>query len=215
MNRFFRTAAPFLLAVPAIAPVLVNGLPPSPAANSCGFIGNTPASTVKPAGVTIPPAIGVTPAEGVFYLKLYAKGTQNYRCDAGVGWTLVEPRALLFNSNQCKYPIGKHYFLDPPDSNGGKAVWAGSDVQSCGAVVTKKIAQADSPNPAKNIPWLKTATTSTMGRAGGVLSKATFVQRVLTDGGQPPAAQECGQKFSNGQMFESPYTTEYWFYRRP
>jgi hypothetical protein len=124
--------------------------------------------------------------------RVYALGVQIYRWN-GDSWDFVAPRALLFADANYRGKVGAHYGGPTWESNSGSNVVA-SRVAGC------------SPDPTA-IPWLLLQTVSTDGP--GIFSSATYIQRVNTRGGLAPAAPGS----SVGEMAETPYTTEYYFYR--
>ena len=73
--------------------------------------------------------------------------------------------------------------------------------------VAKKVAQADAPS-GDAIPWLLLRADKTSGT--GIFAKVTYVQRVGTKNGKPPAAR-CDAA-SAGTEKRSDYGAEYYFY---
>ncbi len=136
------------------------------------------------------------PAKEQLLLQVHAKGDQVYTCKSDAGqftWTLKAPDAQLFDKDG--KPFGKH-FAGPS--------WEASD----GSRVTgKAIANAPSPD-ADSIPWLLVNILSHDGN--GVLSPATSIQRLTTEGGKAPAS---GCDASHiGQEVRVPYSADYLFY---
>jgi len=131
-------------------------------------------------------------------LKLRARGTQNYVCQAPSNasgepsWVLTGPEADLFDSSGRR--VVKHYAGPTWES-----LLDGSKV-----VATLK-ARVESPEP-DAIPWLLLFATQTTGN--GVMAQVKSVQRTDTHGGKPPAGI-C----SVGQTVKVPYTATYWFSR--
>lgn len=136
------------------------------------------------------------PANEQLLLQVHAKGDQVYTCKSDASqftWTLKAPDAQLFDKDG--KPFGKH-FAGPS--------WEAND----GSRVTGK-AVANSPSPdANSIPWLLVTVLSHDG--SGVLSRATSIQRVNTQGGKAPAS---GCDASHlGQEVRVPYSADYRFY---
>ena len=137
------------------------------------------------------------PAGEQLILETHAKGVQIYTCQAGSGgppaWTLKAPDAQLSDSK------GKpiiHHFEGP--------TWMHKDGS---AVTGKAAARADSPDKS-SVPWLLLTATGHTG--SGVLAKVTSVQRLHTQGGQPPATGCDATKI--GAETRSAYTADYYFY---
>jgi hypothetical protein len=178
---------------------------PAPAA------GAADAWTAPPA---VPPALAVpAPGDGAakstgaaaataqpakVLAHFHAVGAQVYSCAnppgaAGYAWTLQKPDATLFD--QKGEAVGTH---------GAGPSWTLKDGSS---VVAKKIAQADAP-AADAVPWLLLRADKTSDR--GLLSKVTYVHRVDTKKGKPPATK-CDAGLANKEA-RSDYTAEYYFY---
>jgi len=68
-----------------------------------------------------------------------------------------------------------------------------------------------SPDATAAIPWLLLSVTAHSG--SGIFSRVTAIQRVNTDGGQPPAGS-CGAS-NRGVETRSEYTADYLFYFAP
>jgi hypothetical protein len=136
------------------------------------------------------------PAGEQLMLQVHAKGEQVYTCKgegATFTWTLKGPEAQLFDQDGKEF--GKH-FAGPS--------WEAKD----GSRVTgKAVANAASPD-AKAIPWLLVNIVSHEG--SGVLSRATTIQRINTEGGKAPAAGcDAGRA---GQEVRVGYSADYLFY---
>jgi len=148
---------------------------------------------------TVPDAIAV-PEGAVVTAHFHARGAQVYACGAGpaggaaYAWTLKRPDATL--SGDDGRPVGTHT---------AGPTWTSSDGS---AIVGKKLAQADAPESTA-VPWLLLGAVSTTG--AGIFADVTFVQRVATSGGKPPA-DGCG---ADNVGAEQPvqYTADYYFYK--
>jgi peroxiredoxin Q/BCP len=148
------------------------------------------------------PAAIAAPASATVSSKLHATGAQIYVCadsagSAGAphvyGWTLKAPDAALTDGTGA--PAGHH---------GAGPVWTSKDGS---AVNARKLAQADAPS-VDAVPWLLLRATTTSGN--GVFSKVTYVQRVGTSNGKPPASG-CDAKHA-GLEKRVDYTADYYFY---
>ncbi len=108
-------------------------------------------------------------------------------------WVVREPQANLYDT-ETGIQRGIH-FAGP--------YWTDID----GSRVQAKIsADVDAPDAARNITWLRLAAVENFGSDDGVLRPVTFIQRVLTQGGQPPSPQQgCG-------TVSVPYTALYAFW---
>jgi hypothetical protein len=131
-------------------------------------------------------------------LKVHAAGSQIYVCQQGTdgkfAWTLKAPDAELRDD---RGQIIGHHFAGP--------TWKHNDGS---AITGKAVARADVPD---SIPWLLLTVTSHNG--SGVLDRVTSVQRIHTNGGQPPST-ECNSSNQNSEA-KSSYTADYYFYAPP
>jgi Protein of unknown function (DUF3455) len=138
------------------------------------------------------------PAGQELMLIARATGSQIYVCQAGtdqrLAWVLKAPEATLFDSRGAE--IGRHY---------GGPTWKHKD----GSEVTGKVAaRQDAPQP-DSIPWLLLNANTHTG--DGIFSRISFIQRLHTKGGQPPAADTC-QESKRGSEVKTPYSADYYFY---
>ena len=133
------------------------------------------------------------PAGNKVAFKAYAAGVQVYRWN-GTAWALVGPVANLYANAGLRGKIGTHYAGPTWESNSGSTV-VGRRVNSC-------------PVDANSIPWLLLEAFETDGP--GIFSKATYIQRVNTQGGLAPS----GPGGYTGEEVSIPYTAEYYFYRK-
>jgi hypothetical protein len=145
----------------------------------------------------IPPSLQ-TPAGEKLVLQAHATGWQVYTCGTGPDgkpqWTLKGPDADLHDA---KGTVVGHHSAGP--------TWKYSDGSQ---VVGKAVAHADSPD-AKAIPWLLLTATGHSGE--GVFAKVSSIQRVHTEGGQPPPVSECNPSKPTAEA-RSTYTADYYFY---
>jgi hypothetical protein len=135
------------------------------------------------------------------YLEVHASGVQIYDCVAVAGghaWSAATPRADLYGKNGKL--IGIHY---------GGPTWEAKD----GSKVVARRDAGVTVDPTA-IPWLRLAATSTSaGPDGGRLANTTWIQRVATVGGLPPAAADCTSATA-GTRQEIPYTADYRFWKK-
>ena len=120
----------------------------------------------------------------------FGVGVQIYTWD-GVKWAGPVPRATLFDDEG---NIVATHFAGPR--------W----MSNSGSIVKGTVVFALTVN-ANAIPWVKLSGTSEGGN--GIFADTTFIQRVNTVGGKAPS--EDGAFV--GQVAESPYTADYFFYR--
>ena len=132
------------------------------------------------------------PVGNKLHSRVYADGVQIYRWD-GISWVFVEPAATLFANANYDGKVGRHYVGPTWESNSGSKV-VGARLYGC---------QPDS----SAIPWLLLEAVSTSGP--GIYSSVTYIQRLNTKGGLPPA----GPGSFVGETVQIPYTAEYYFYR--
>jgi len=143
------------------------------------------------------PASIEAPAGEEVVLRVRATGWQVYVCQPGTeqkpSWSLKGPLAELFDADG--KAIGTHY---------AGPTWKHQD----GSEVKGKLAsKADAPDT-NAIPWLLLTVTGNAG--AGVLSRVTSIQRVNTEGGQPPPGGCDGSKVSAETSV--PYSADYYFY---
>src|SRR6267143_800716 len=150
-----------------------------------------------PARPEVPESLKAPAGEEVI-LMAHATGVQIYVCQAETEqksvWVLKAPEAELTDAT------GKqivHHFAGP--------AWRHID----GSEVTGKVvAKQDAPK-ADAIPWLLLSAASHKG--DGVLARVTTIQRIRTEGGQPPKAGDCNVS-ANGKESRSAYSADYYFY---
>jgi hypothetical protein len=143
----------------------------------------------------IPPALQ-PPVSEKLILQLRGKGDQIYTCQSEGGqfyWTLKAPEAQL--SDIKEQPFGKHFAGPTWQSNDGSRVTG------------KLLVSLDSPD-VESIPWLLLKVVSHTGT--GVLSRATTIQRLHTQGGKAPSSG-CDSDHVN-QEVRVPYSADYLFY---
>ena len=145
---------------------------------------------------TVPAALRVPPGARLV-ARFHATGAQVYACAASAAgpfaWTLKRPDATLFDAAGAA--AGTH---------GAGPTWTAKDGS---AVVGEKVAQADAP-AATAIPWLLLRAKSTSGK--GQFSPVTYVQRIETQGGKPPATGCEAAKV--GSESRASYSADYYFF---
>jgi Protein of unknown function (DUF3455) len=156
----------------------------------------SPANAQTQTPPDVPDAIRAPAGERVV-LVAHASGSQIYTCqsapDGKFAWALKAPDAEL---RDAKNQLIGHHFAGP--------TWKLED----GSEVTgKAAAHVDSPN-AGSIPWLLVKVVTHSGN--GLLANATTIQRIHTQGGQPPA-NGCDPSHVQTET-KSSYTADYYFY---
>ena len=145
------------------------------------------------------------PAGHAPVLTARAKGVQIYRSvdnkDGKPEWVLEAPLAELTNAKG--EPIGLH-FGGPPF--GGPA-WEAADGTRLVRDKAVDVKSAPAPKAQTDLPWLLVRVKADSDDPG-VFAKVTYIQRVLTEGGQAPAALP---KRANTRV-GVPYRATYVFY---
>ena len=135
-------------------------------------------------------------APGKVIATFHAEGAQIYECKAGsdgtLTWTFPEPIATLLLNGKTS---GRH-FAGP--------TWMLSD----GSAITGKTVASIPGTTANDVPWLKLNVASH--RGNGLLSKATIVQRLNTQGGVLTGACERAGSFRSAA-----YSADYSFIGKP
>ena len=170
----------------------------------------------RPMAPSVPAEIAA-PATSEAFFAGRATGTQDYVClpaASGFAWTLFTPQATLYTSDGRQATT--HYFSPNPAEGGTvRATWQHS---GDGSIVWGR-AVTPSTNPAfvspGAIPWVLLEVVGTRDGRGeaGALAGTTYVQRVNTRGGNPPAAG-CAVADDVGKKVFVDYTADYYFYRR-
>jgi hypothetical protein len=171
----------------------------------------------------------ITPPAGNFpFLIAHAQGTQGYTClpaaDGGTSWTVnpARPEATLFtNGLGQSFQIITHFASlnanpkkDVTVPLSGNATWQSSlDTSKVWAAAVKHIdAGTDDscPHTGSIACLLLQSVGNQTGPTGGrLLAKASFVQRLNTDGGSAPTTA-C----SVGQTQLVPYKADYVFFQK-
>ena len=145
------------------------------------------------------PEIIRVPAGQTVLLKALGKGVQVYACKAKPGdpgkfeWSFKAPEADLTNEHGDK--IAKHYAGPTWEANDGSKV------------VGEKKAEIPAPRPGA-VSWLLLKAKTNEGT--GTFAKVTYIQRVDTEGGVPPAAG-CDRAHVDTEA-QVDYRANYYFY---
>jgi hypothetical protein len=152
-----------------------------------------------PAAPAVPGEIAVS-GDYKPYLIAHAEGVQIYECSAVAGghaWRLLAPRATLTGENG--KVLGSHYAGPKWEARDGSIAAAARD----GGVTVDPTA----------FDWLRLKVTSTTaGPDGDRLTATTYIQRIHTVGGRPPAAADCDAGSAEEQR-EIPYSADYVFFK--
>jgi hypothetical protein len=132
----------------------------------------------------------VAPVGSTLVLQAFGVGVQIYHWD-GVSWGVAVPSATLYADAGEQGVVADHFAGPTWRSNSGGTV--------VGTVANRCV-----PDPA-SIAWLSLAAASD---GAGLFAKVTFIQRLNTVGGNPPAT--AGTVI--GQEARIPYTADYLFY---
>ena len=155
-----------------------------------------PAAQAGPDAPDVPTDIQVT-AGNKPYLVRHAEGVQIYGCN-GSAWSLIAPRANLYDDQRTVR--GTHF---------GGPTWQDQDGSQVKA--TREAGVTVDPTA---IPWLKLKKASTaVGDDGDRLTNTSYIQRINTTAGLPPAAGTCTAA-SAGAIEEIPYTADYVFWKK-
>jgi hypothetical protein len=151
------------------------------------------------AAPSVPGEIAVT-GDHKPYLIAHAEGVQIYGCYSvadGYAWRLLVPRATLTADNG--KPLGSHYAGPTWEARDGSKVVG---VRETGVSVDPTA-----------VDWLRLrADSTTAGAAGERLTPTTYIQRINTVGGLPPAAGDCDAD-TIAEQREIPYSADYVFFK--
>ena len=168
-----------------------GGAPLAPGDESALTTQPAPASGTTDRGVELGECTKLqAPAGSKLVYHVYATGVQIYRWNGS--WAFVAPEAVLSADAGGKSKVGTHYAGPTWESVSGSKV-VGTVAERCTASATA-------------IPWLSLTATGT---GPGIFQRVTFIQRVNTVGGLPPATSGS----TTGEEARVPYTAEYFFYR--
>ena len=157
------------------------------------------AAMAGPAAPDVPGDIAVT-GDHKPYLIAHAEGVQIYACYSvadGYAWRLLAPRATLTGSGG--KPLGSHY---------GGPTWEARD----GSTVVGVRETGVSVDPTA-VDWLRLrADKTTAGSDGDRFDGTSYIQRINTVGGRPPAAGDCNED-TVAEQSEIPYSADYVFFK--
>jgi hypothetical protein len=182
-------AAPLALAVTLLAGCATVGMPPA----------GGPNAPAAPTGPTAP-SLGLfskikVPDGQVPVLKLAARGVQVFRCEARgaeSAWVFRVPEAdLLDDSGKVVGRHGANFSFEHAD----------------GSRLIGKVQSYDEAPSRTDLRWLLLSTTA---YGKGVLDGVTYVQRINTKGGMPPANCEAKQR---NQLLRVDFSSDFVFYR--
>jgi Protein of unknown function (DUF3455) len=143
----------------------------------------------------IPDIVQVPPGNTLF-LHAYGRGVQKYTCPVTPTSPAV-PHAILLAGNVSEGNFVAIHFAGP--------TWQALDGSSVlGNAAKAKHFPAPEPD---GVDWLLIPAQSTSGN--GLLSKVTYIQRLYTDGGKPPASCNLNQ---TEVLVE--YSAQYFFYQQ-
>jgi hypothetical protein len=137
----------------------------------------------------VPDEIAVPGTTNKVHFHGFGIGVQIYTWD-GTSWGKAVPEATLFDGNGV---VATHFAGPTWESNSGSKV--------VGAVVQPITVDTNS------IPWVLLKAVNPKGP--GIFADTTYIQRVNTTGGKSPSTEGT----FIGQVFRSPYTADYFFYR--
>jgi Protein of unknown function (DUF3455) len=157
-----------------------------------------PAPAGKAASTASLPAAIAAPSDQKVAFSWHAIGTQMYECknnDKGTpAWAFVAPEAVLINAKDEK--VGTH---------GAGPFWMALD----GSKIVGSVKGRVPGSAAQDIPLLLLEVQSSSGQ--GKMSGIKSIQRINTEGGQPPAAG-CGLQADLGKRSSQGYTSDYVFW---
>jgi hypothetical protein len=141
------------------------------------------------------PDVLKVPEGNVLILRAYGRGVQKYACPVSATSKAV-PHAILLAGDGHEGDLVAIHFGGP--------TWEGSDGSSVvGDAQNAKHFTAPDPD---GVDWLLLPAKSTAGN--GLFSRVTYIQRLYTDGGKPPA-QGCDQDQTEVLV---EYSAQYLFY---
>ena len=146
----------------------------------------------------IPDNLKVPPGN-VLLLQAYGKVVQKYVCPVSASSKAI-PHAILLKDDRDEGDLVAIHFGGP--------TWEALDGSSVVGVTTPGILQsAPAPDP-DGVPWLRLTAKSHEGN--GLFSRVTYIQRLYTDGGKPPA-EGCDQANNQTEVLVE-YSAQYFFY---
>ena len=146
----------------------------------------------------IPDNLKVPPDGGPLLLQAYGKGVQIYDCPISDPPT-PKPHAILLKGDRDEGDLVAIHFAGPTGPN-----WQALDGSTVVGKVMAKVASPDTDG----VPWLLLKATPSGG--SGQFSQVTYIQRLFTDGGQPPKSG-CDQAHNQAEVLVE-YSAQYFFY---
>ena len=175
-----------------LALLMVSGL----AVRAADGSGNDNRAPEVPAEITVPTGNKV-------HFHGFGVGFQVYTWN-GTSWGNAVPDAVLFNGDNAVVALHFGVF----DANGS---FVGPAWQSnSGSEVVGKLPPAAVIMDTNAIPWLRLKAVEDLTHGPGIFAETTYIQRVNTTGGKAPSTNGAFV----GQVARSPYTADYFFYRR-
>ncbi len=143
------------------------------------------------------PDVLQVPDGNVLLLRARGRGVQKYTTPV-TATSKATPHAILLTANQDEGDLAAIHFGGP--------TWEALD----GSMVVGDAANAThytAPDP-DGVDWLLIPAKSTSGN--GLFNRVTYIQRLYTDGGKPPA-EDCHQPDGQSEILVE-YSAEYRFY---
>lgn len=139
------------------------------------------------------------PEGNVLLLQAFGKGIQKYACPVSAS-SKATPHAILLKDDRDEGDLVAIHFGGP--------TWEALDGSSVVGDTTQGVLQsAPAPDP-DGVPWLRLTAKSHGGN--GLFSQVTYIQRLFTDGGQPPTSG-CDQAHNETEVLVE-YSAQYFFY---
>ena len=137
------------------------------------------------------------PDGNVLLLQAFGKGIQKYACPVSAN-SKATPHAILLKDDRDEGDLVAIHFGGP--------TWEALDGSSVvgDAANAKHFTAPDSDG----VDWLLLPAKSTTGN--GLFSQVTYIQRLFTDGGQPPKSG-CDQAHNQAEVLVE-YSAQYFFY---
>jgi len=142
------------------------------------------------------------PDGNVLLLQAFGKGVQIYGCPASAGgaFTGPVPHAILLTGDRDEGDLVAIHFGGP--------TWQALD----GSIVVGDGPNAKhfkAPDP-DGVDWLLLKAVKQPNGGNGQFSQVTYIQRLFTDGGQPPKSG-CDQAHNQAKVLVE-YSAQYFFY---
>jgi hypothetical protein len=145
----------------------------------------------------LPTAIQVDESQNRLLARRVGVGVQVYDYDSAHGkWAFREPQADLYD---IKTGVQRGIHFAGP-------YWADADGSRVKGQLSGDVAAP--VDSARNVKWLKLDAVEWFGCAEGIFSQVTFIQRVVTYGGQAPSNWQP----TGGDTVSVPYTALYVFW---